>query len=626
MDNTVQKRIRSYCAAPGNEYRMGSLPHAFISYSHNDGEQYALDMYAKLLENDFAVWLDGSLVVGQDYDAEIEGAVRECDIFIFIVTPEAVESKYIIKKELEWAAVYGKPILPVVIEIPEKASFGVLSKKAEELIGRSVDCHRYSTADSFTEEMLKAAENYIVPASVREEVESAVRSQKHLRVYDWPLYDRYLIALAYLKGIILEKDVSRGTALLKNIIQSPAGFLGEDEKHTVSLSQIEMGRTVLAASRTDEERAAGLQYYIDALNNGNARAGYLLFHIYISGSYGIAADREKAAGFCLRAAEKGDTPSMVQCARYARREKKYSEAIGWYEEAAKKGDSFAMGELGKIYRDGMCGQAVDGGKAIKWFEKAAEKGDSYAMAELGAIYRDGLCGQAIDGGKAVEWFEKAAKKGDSYAMGELGKIYRDGLCGQAVDGGKAVGWFEKAAKKGDSFAMIKLGKIYRDGLCGQAVDGIKAVKWLEKAAAIGKRSRSNNIIAMYALYQVCQSGMEGLPADQPEAEKWLAEARKYNNERGDKALDEQEILSGRQLSEEPEEQNGLADEDAGSEDTGSEDTGPVGRAVSSAYKKPRRSAANWLISFLIILALAAAAGVRLSGLYDILGRLFRLLG
>ena len=126
---------------------------------------------------------------------------------------------------------------------------------------------------------------------------------------------------------------------------------------------------------------------------------------------------------------------------------------------------------------------------------------------------------------------------------------------------------------------------------------------------------------MYALYQICQSGMEGLPADQPAAEKWLAEARKYNNERGDKALDEQEILSGGQLSEEPEQQNGLADEDAGSEDTG-----PVGRAVSSAYKKPRRSAAHWLISFLIILALAAAAGVWLSGLYDILGRLFSLFG
>ena len=102
--------------------------------------------------------------------------------------------------------------------------------------------------------------------------------------------------------------------------------------------------------------------------------------------------------------------------------------------------------LGTIYREGQ-GVAQDYVKAREWYENAAAKGDVYAMADLGVIHDNGL-GVAQDNAKAREWYEKAAAKGNAFAMNNLGVLYGKGK-GVTQDNAKAREWYEKAAAQGE---------------------------------------------------------------------------------------------------------------------------------------------------------------------------------
>lgn len=87
----------------------------FISYSSTDqgAAQYFLQA---LLEADFDVWLDkGRLNGGTEWKEEIDEAIRESSVIIFLVSPRSVKSDYV---TYEWAFALGagKHIIPVIWE------------------------------------------------------------------------------------------------------------------------------------------------------------------------------------------------------------------------------------------------------------------------------------------------------------------------------------------------------------------------------------------------------------------------------------------------------------------------------------------------------------------------------
>ena len=119
----------------------------FISYSR-ENQQFALKLAYELKSANFAVWMDQyDIPTGARWDDEIEKALRECEIFMFIMTPASVASENA-KDEMGYAIDHGKHILPVLLEECEiplrlsrlqyvdftQKSFNEGIKSAEELL------------------------------------------------------------------------------------------------------------------------------------------------------------------------------------------------------------------------------------------------------------------------------------------------------------------------------------------------------------------------------------------------------------------------------------------------------------------------------------------------------------
>jgi len=90
--------------------------HHFISYSSVDGADFAL-MLADALEAGPPVlpgWIDKrKLRPGEDWDAQIDHAIRTCESLIYIMTQDSVEHASVCTNEWSWALTFKKPIVPV---------------------------------------------------------------------------------------------------------------------------------------------------------------------------------------------------------------------------------------------------------------------------------------------------------------------------------------------------------------------------------------------------------------------------------------------------------------------------------------------------------------------------------
>ena len=134
-------------------------------------------------------------------------------------------------------------------------------------------------------------------------------------------------------------------------------------------------------------------------------------------------------------------------------DKKYEQAIYWFQKAADAGNSAAQKNLAICYFNGY-GVEKDVEKAIYWWQKAADAGNSAAQFNLAICYLKGD-GVEKDVEKAVYWWQKAADAGDSTAQYRLAFCYLKGE-GIEKDVEKAVYWWQKAADAGDSDAEYML--------------------------------------------------------------------------------------------------------------------------------------------------------------------------
>jgi hypothetical protein len=116
----------------------------FISYSRRDQEfvsRLASDLDAQVA----GVWFDQSdIQLGEKWHDEIMKGIRECKAFILVLSPDAVESKYV-REELQKALELGKPIFPVIYRPAVwKDEFETLVKEVQTL-----DLRSGSYTDSF---------------------------------------------------------------------------------------------------------------------------------------------------------------------------------------------------------------------------------------------------------------------------------------------------------------------------------------------------------------------------------------------------------------------------------------------------------------------------------------------
>jgi hypothetical protein len=89
------------------------MKRVFVSYSRNN-----LDVVTQLVQDMQAVgvqaWHDQTLTGGQRWWDNILANIRDCDVFVFALSPESWESEAC-RSELAYVRHFGKPVLPVLV-------------------------------------------------------------------------------------------------------------------------------------------------------------------------------------------------------------------------------------------------------------------------------------------------------------------------------------------------------------------------------------------------------------------------------------------------------------------------------------------------------------------------------
>ncbi len=103
---------------PNKRSEPGGIPtgtsDVFISYSRRQSEAIVRTLAKDIRALGHTVWLDQMLIGGQVWWEEILERVRTCSVFVFALAPEALDSEAS-KREYQYAADLGKPILPVLV-------------------------------------------------------------------------------------------------------------------------------------------------------------------------------------------------------------------------------------------------------------------------------------------------------------------------------------------------------------------------------------------------------------------------------------------------------------------------------------------------------------------------------
>src|ERR1022692_2532774 len=94
------------------------MPDVFLSYAREDRER-ALPLVAALERAGFSVWWDHDLIPGQNFQREVESAVRQATCAVVLWTRHSVASDWV-REEASFARDQGKlvPALLDDVEIP----------------------------------------------------------------------------------------------------------------------------------------------------------------------------------------------------------------------------------------------------------------------------------------------------------------------------------------------------------------------------------------------------------------------------------------------------------------------------------------------------------------------------
>ena len=112
---------------------------AFISYCHHDKSHFdRFKVHLATLKRNKLIddWSDKEIQAGQNIEQQIRQRMKSAELFVMLVSPDFLDSKYCIEKELQFAIerqnIHSTVIVPIIIEpcdwesIPELSSLKVL--------------------------------------------------------------------------------------------------------------------------------------------------------------------------------------------------------------------------------------------------------------------------------------------------------------------------------------------------------------------------------------------------------------------------------------------------------------------------------------------------------------------
>jgi uncharacterized protein len=191
------------------------------------------------------------------------------------------------------------------------------------------------------------------------------------------------------------------------------------------------------------------------------------------------SDVVTAIKFCKRAST-GSRRALYQLGRAYAANRQVAEAVAAFRQAADKGSSAAMVELGSLLANGSAGRK-DETEARTLFARAAQAGNARGAANLAALSAEG--GGSSDPAEARAMLAKAVETNSAEAQFQLGLMMANGV-GGPKDDASARNLFEKAAAQGHAGALDWLGNFAETGRGGPE-DKTAAKNYYEKAAALG---------------------------------------------------------------------------------------------------------------------------------------------
>ncbi len=173
------------------------LPIIFISYSHKDEPEHPRDGEVQWLSfvrtylqpavkhGVFSLWDDRHMAGGEDWDPEIERNLRECDIFILLVSAHAMASNYIIDKEIaviRERQAKGEPVhfYPLLLTPTPKAGLEKVKDKnlrprdGKPFSGYSAHDRQQHMSDA-ADEIARLAERFVKQKSAAQPGTSAIQ-------------------------------------------------------------------------------------------------------------------------------------------------------------------------------------------------------------------------------------------------------------------------------------------------------------------------------------------------------------------------------------------------------------------------------------------------------------------
>ncbi len=195
IDDDVERRIKNSFDS-----------YIFLSYRKKD-RQYANDLMKMLHNNykyqDIAIWYDEFLTLGESYTENIKESISKCNLFVLLVTRHALED------------VDGKPNYVERIEYPLAKE---LNSSILAIMMENVDCiellHHYPELPQWIDISCDSDAYHQIEIEL-EKIEKPDDEEN--------LEHKYLIGLAYLNGIDVEKDYIRALKLIREAAES--GFV-----------------------------------------------------------------------------------------------------------------------------------------------------------------------------------------------------------------------------------------------------------------------------------------------------------------------------------------------------------------------------------------------------------------
>ena len=255
-------------------------------------------------------------------------------------------------------------------------------------------------------------------------------------------------------------------------------------------------------SPTQQNFTSAMEWYRTADAYGNRKAACAIGYLYLNGC-GVAADREAARGYFVRAVNLGDEEGYVGLGRIGLEQGETGEELaGYFQQAKAAGILDGAYYLGYLYEKGI-GTRRKPKRAYKLYESVAFSDSSAvedqfaihaAMTRLGILCMEGI-GTEASQAAAREWFERAAESGYAMAQYYLGILYEMGY-GVPVDYNRALTWLEAAAQQDYAPAYNEIGCMYFNGY-GVDVNYEEALYYQKLAAALGYEKAQVNLGYLY---------------------------------------------------------------------------------------------------------------------------------